>query len=222
MKKRFLQIGLTVILTGAVLFISAGTLRWWMAWYYLLAVVLILTVSGIGLMRTNPQLIADRSQPQEGTPAWDSILVIAYGVLGYVELLIAGLDHRFEWTPAFPVWISIGALIFFVAADLFSVWAMITNAHFETTVRIQDNGEHEVIDSGPYRWIRHPGYAGWGVCHLMIPFIFSSWYAFIPVALVIAILIIRTIHEDRTLQEQLPGYSDYSTQTQYRILPGIW
>jgi protein-S-isoprenylcysteine O-methyltransferase Ste14 len=89
-------------------------------------------------------------------------------------------------------------------------------------VRIQTDRGHQVVSSGPYRWIRHPGYAGGLLAYLATPFFLDSAWAFLPMAFLTIALVIRTELEDRTLQDQLAGYRDYVKQVRYRLLPGIW
>jgi protein-S-isoprenylcysteine O-methyltransferase Ste14 len=79
-----------------------------------------------------------------------------------------------------------------------------------------------VVTAGPYRWIRHPGYAGGVVGHLALPLLLGSAWALIPGALTAGLTVLRTALEDRTLREELPGYAEYARQTRYRLLPGVW
>jgi protein-S-isoprenylcysteine O-methyltransferase Ste14 len=79
-----------------------------------------------------------------------------------------------------------------------------------------------VVSQGPYRWVRHPGYAGGLLSWLAAPVFFSSWWLIVPMVLVIAVSVVRTALEDQTLQEELPGYREYAEKTRYRLIPGIW
>lgn len=89
-------------------------------------------------------------------------------------------------------------------------------------VRIQADRGHRVVSGGPYRWIRHPGYAGALLAYLAAPFLLDSPWAFIPAALTAIVLLARTRMEDSTLQSELPGYRDYARRVRYRLLPGLW
>ena len=102
------------------------------------------------------------------------------------------------------------------------IWAMAVNAGFEMTVRIQEDRGHQVCTTGPYRVIRHPGYAAEIIAAPAYTFILGSWWALIPTAAFIALFIVRTILEDRTLQNELPGYKEYAQKTRYRLIPFIW
>jgi protein-S-isoprenylcysteine O-methyltransferase Ste14 len=109
-------------------------------------------------------------------------------------------------------------------AAVFGVWywAMRVNSFFSTAVRIQAEREHRVVTRGPYRLVRHPGYAslvllGWGG-----PVALGSWWAVLPHVVVVAVFVRRARLEDRMLQEELPGYGDYAQVVRYRLLPGVW
>ena len=101
-------------------------------------------------------------------------------------------------------------------------YALIENRFFSALVRIQTDRGHRVVSSGPYRWLRHPGYAGALMSFWATPSWLDSWWAFIPAALVTAVLVIRTRLEDETLRNELDGYDDYARRVRYRLLPGVW
>jgi protein-S-isoprenylcysteine O-methyltransferase Ste14 len=101
-------------------------------------------------------------------------------------------------------------------------WSMVANRNFEPSVRLQAERGHQVASGGPYRFVRHPGYAGLVLQFLALPIALGAWMALIPGLLGVAVFVIRTALEDRTLQDELPGYADYAQQTRYRLIPGIW
>jgi protein-S-isoprenylcysteine O-methyltransferase Ste14 len=96
------------------------------------------------------------------------------------------------------------------------------NKFFEPTVRIQTDRGHRVIDTGPYAIVRHPGYAFGSGFFLGMPSALGSYWALIPAALVCPLLVLRTIWEDQTLREELPGYKEYAQRVRYRLIPGVW
>jgi len=109
-----------------------------------------------------------------------------------------------------------------VAGYALGSYALIENAYFSGVVRIQaDRGQH-VVSSGPYRWLRHPGYAGTLLAYLATPFLLDSAWALLPALFLAAVLILRTRLEDQTLQAELDGYRDYAQRVRYRLLPGVW
>ena len=104
----------------------------------------------------------------------------------------------------------------------FVLWAMASNPFFATTVRIQDDRGHRVVSSGPYRLVRHPGYFGSLIYNLVIPLVLGSLWTFLPALLTIALLVLRTRLEDRTLQAELPGYPEYAAVVRHQLIPGVW
>jgi protein-S-isoprenylcysteine O-methyltransferase Ste14 len=99
---------------------------------------------------------------------------------------------------------------------------MVVNPFFEKTVRIQTEHGHHVIDTGPYAFVRHPGYLGFAGWMVSIPLLLASAWAFIPALLAVVGIVVRTALEDRTLYAELPGYAEYTTRVHFRLVPGIW
>jgi len=137
-------------------------------------------------------------------------------------LLIAGLDTRFGWTGRVALALQIVAIaIFMLGGALFS-WAMVSNAYFSTVVRIQEDRGHTVCTTGPYRFVRHPGYVGAILQSLAVPLMLGSLWALVPGGLAALLIVARTALEDRTLWEELDGYKEYARRVRYRLLPGVW
>lgn len=197
---------------------------WWEAWIYAICMIFGFIISRALAARRNPDIIRERAQSmqQENTETWDRVLAptVALGS-GFIPL-VAGLDKLFAWSPEISLPVTLLSLIIFIAGYTFGIYAFIENQFFSGVVRIQSERGHQVVKSGPYRWVRHPGYAGALINYLATPLLLDSAWAFIPAILVSVALIIRTSLEDRTLQEKLPGYREYSAQVRYRLLPGIW
>ncbi len=195
--------GMPVII-GSVLFFSSGKLFWGMAWAYLSSVVLVLVANAIFMDR---DLMMERAQLQQGTKNWDINLSVFVAMLGpIIILLIAGLDKRFAWSHGISLQLQIAALALLVLGGLLGTWSMVANKYFSATVRIQSDRNHKVVSNGPYRYIRHPGYAGGIISIVMVPIVLGSWVALIPAILVACGYILRTALEDRTLQNELAGY----------------
>lgn len=221
-RKRALQILFQMLLTGGILFLSSGRLDWWMAWAYLGIQIAGIIANAIVLMRVHPELIAERAQTGPGTKDWDKTLA-SLGVLASLgTLLFAGLDVRFGWSTQISPLLQMAALVPVAGGFAFSSWAMVSNAFFAGTVRIQEERGHAVCSSGPYRLMRHPGYAGWTLSGLATPVMLGSLWALVPAVLTAAILVVRTSLEDKTLQEELTGYAEYAQEVRCRLVPGVW
>jgi protein-S-isoprenylcysteine O-methyltransferase Ste14 len=106
--------------------------------------------------------------------------------------------------------------------DVLFVWAMAVNKFFSRTVRIQTEREHVVVMTGPYRYVRHPGYVGWTILWLGLTLILGSLWAFIPALLAVALIVVRTALEDKTLKKELESYEVYAEWVRYRLLPRVW
>jgi protein-S-isoprenylcysteine O-methyltransferase Ste14 len=196
-----------------------------MAWVYSVLSVVLMLGSRVLMARKHPDLVAERAsyRDAEDIKAWDKKLVPWIAQIGPLVILIAaGLDKRFGWSPSLPIWVSLAALLVAILGYLFSIWALVENRYFSSVVRIQTERGHTVCDTGPYKIVRHPGYAGGLVWYLMTPVILGSLWAYIPTVIVIALTVLRTSLEDKTLQAELPGYVEYTKQTCYRLIPGIW
>jgi protein-S-isoprenylcysteine O-methyltransferase Ste14 len=205
---------------GAILFISAGRLDWPMAWVYTLvsaadACLLIMVVS--------PELMKERAHPKADAKAWDQVFARLTGPLGSMAMLIvAGLDVRFRWSPQVQLAWQAAGLVGFVLGMGLMTWAMIVNNFFSLVVRIQKDRGHTVVSSGPYAYVRHPGYVGGMLFQLATPVMLGTLWALVPAGLAACLLVIRTALEDKTLQAELDGYKDYAARVRYRLLPGVW
>jgi protein-S-isoprenylcysteine O-methyltransferase Ste14 len=137
-------------------------------------------------------------------------------------MLLAGLDHRFRWSAPTPLWAQAAGLLAVAAGGMLSNWAVAANRFFSAVVRVQRDRGHEVVDSGPYRYVRHPSYAGSITYMLGMTFVLGSRVALAAATVLSLVLAVRTALEDRTLQAELDGYADYARRVRYRLLPGVW
>jgi protein-S-isoprenylcysteine O-methyltransferase Ste14 len=170
----------------------------------------------------DPSLLAERMSRHKDTQPFDKIILPIYFGFSLGTLLVAGLDRRMGWSDPMPaVLVAIGIGIFTVM-HFIPAWTMLTNTFASSVVRIQSDRAHQVISTGPYRYVRHPMYASGIFILLTMPLFLESWWALIPAALAALLMIIRTWFEDRMLHCELPGYADYARQTRYRLFPGIW
>jgi protein-S-isoprenylcysteine O-methyltransferase Ste14 len=204
--------------------IVSGQWRWWEAWVYALLSIVGFVASRALAARRNADILMERSRSIElqGAKSWDKILapMLAFGSL--LILVVAGLDKSNGWSLPFSLNAKIISLVVIVLGFVFGSWALIENRFFSGVVRIQTDRGHHVVTTGPYRIVRHPGYAGALWTYLAMPVLLDSLWAFIPALLLIGVLVLRTSLEDRTLQAELPGYADFAKKTRYRLFPGIW
>jgi protein-S-isoprenylcysteine O-methyltransferase Ste14 len=215
---------LAYLLIALLPFICSGDLGWWQAWMFSLLFVLSGVGARVGSELRHPGLMVERMRfgKEQDVKAWDRVLAPLLGITLSLPLIVAGLDHRFGWTSVFPVWINGVGLVMILLGYLFASWALVENQYFSSMVRIQMDRGHKVCHSGPYRFVRHPGYAGSILPLFGIVLALDSLWTLIPVAVAILVIVIRTALEDRVLINELAGYQDYASQVRYRLVPGIW
>jgi protein-S-isoprenylcysteine O-methyltransferase Ste14 len=213
----------TLAVMGAALFLSAGTLQWPHGLAFLAVFFILVLVSIAWLWRVNPEIFAARRQmTSEGTKSWDVVLISILLAGFLATLIVAGLDGgRFGWAPAPPWAVSVGYVLMLLGC-LGSGWAQAVNRHFEPSVRIQTDRDHHVITTGPYAFVRHPGYVSGAILAIGIALALGSLWALLPAALVGVVLVIRTNLEDATLQRELPGYAEYAARVRSKWIPGVW
>lgn len=212
-------VSLTV--TSVCLFGSYGRLAWPNAWI-LLGLNFVACIMSMAVLRHDSGLRAERANTKAGK-SWDKPIVFVMVLLGPVATWItAGLDGRFHWSIGMGWKAVVAGVVVGLPAVALTVWAMRTNRFFSAIVRIQKDRGHAVVSSGPYRLIRHPGYTGMSAFMLATPLILNSRWAFIPVAGTIAVAVLRTALEDRTLRKELDGYADYARKVRYRLVPLVW
>jgi len=219
---RFIFLGALML---AALFLSSGRLDWWEGWVYFGVSMATMMAFRFYLISRDPDQLVERMEAgqRENVKPWDRLLVAVIAFLGPIAAwIVAGLDARNGWSPDLPDNVQFMALAVLILGILFSNWAMIANRFYSSHVRIQTDRGHAVVSHGPYRLLRHPGYAGDVWAWTAVPFFFSSYWIAIPSLLVILAYIVRIVLEDRALHEELPGYREYARKVRYRLVPGIW
>lgn len=210
---------ITILPVAGILLGTTGTLSWPRVWIFIGICALIFIVLTV---MSEPEVGEERQKMHHDAKLRDKNLVFLLFLMGFLVIIIAGLDRQFGWTGQVPVYLQIAGACLFAIGYVFSTWAVISNKFFSTIVQIQNDRGHHPVSSGPYRFVRHPGYAGMLVYVLAEPLMLGSSWALIPAVLMIPLCVIRTALEDRTLQEELPGYRDYAGRVKYRLVPGVW
>lgn len=214
----YLLIPLTLLLCG-------GDYGWCPAWLY----SLLFFSAGIGgriwAERRHPGLTAERQNRKsvQSAKPWDKVLAPLMAIsVSFPMVIVAGLDHRYHWSPELPSWLMAAGFILVLLGYAFAAWALAENRFFSSVVRIQADRGHEVCDTGPYRIVRHPGYAGTMLSLPGLVLALDTVWALIPAAVAVIITVTRTAFEDRALQDELPGYRDYARRVRYRLVPGVY
>lgn len=223
--KVIVQLLIVVVILPLLPLIISGAWTWQEAWIYAVISTVGFILSRWLAAKRHPDILAERARSmelQDAKSSWDRILAPAMALGSVFILIAAGVDKLYGWTPPFSLPVKIIALILILLGYVLGTWALMENRFFSGVVRIQTDRGHQVVTTGPYRFIRHPGYVGVLWTYLALPLFLDSLWAFIPAVLTLAASILRTALEDETLQEELPGYKEYTQKTRYRLFPGIW
>lgn len=214
---------LTYVVLTVWLFGLAG--RWDLPWFWMTIVtiatshlILIWTV-----FRHDPDLIRERVLPGRGEPLWDKLILTLTGLVALTNLAVGPLDvGRFHWSDTVAAPLQALGLFGIALGMALTGWAMAVNTFFSKVVRIQEDRGHVVIQSGPYRFVRHPGYVGVIVLWSSFHFAIGSWLSVAMSLLLAGALVFRTALEDRFLRKNLKGYDEYTHRVRWRLVPGVW
>jgi len=222
--KVIVQVLLFVVIVPFLPLLISRQWDWWQAWVYAIVSILGFVISRALAARRHPDLLAERARMlrHEDAKPWDKTLAPLVGLGGAAIPLVAGLDALFGWSAGFSLPVELLALAAILAGYTLGSHALIENAYFSGMVRIQTDRGQRVVSSGPYRWMRHPGYAGALLVYWPTPLFLDSVWTFVPALFLTVVLIIRTNLEDKTLQAELDGYRDYAQRVRFRLLPGVW
>ncbi|MGA2796555.1 MAG: isoprenylcysteine carboxylmethyltransferase family protein [Thermoguttaceae bacterium] len=210
------------ILLIAFSILSTGRLGWMRGWIFLAVYILLAVATLSYLWRVNPEVIVARSAHHRDTKSWDKVLLLLFVFLFIAMFQVAAIDEgRFHWS-AVPLWLCVAGYILLLIRTAGNVWVLSVNKFAELSVRIQTDRSQKVIVIGPYAIVRHPIYSATFFFYTGIPLALGSYWAFIPAAISVLLVIVRTALEDRMLQNELAGYKDYAARVRYRLVPGIW
>jgi protein-S-isoprenylcysteine O-methyltransferase Ste14 len=214
-------IGLPIALV-LLLFVPAGSIGWMPGWLFIAVLTIAFGTSALVLARVNPMIYRARSRFQPGTKTWDKTLLAVMLPAMVAIIPVGALDAgRLHWSDV-PVWLAVLGYLLTIAGIAVTGWAQAVNPFFEPGVRIQSERHQRVVDTGPYRLVRHPGYIAAILLFAGMALALRSWWALVPAALASILLIVRTSWEDRLLQAELPGYDEYARRVRSRLLPGVW
>ena len=212
---RFL-IGVVVI--GALLFIPAGSFRFWQGWVYILTTFVPGVFAFVYFYKHDPQRIERRMQFKEKVREQKRIMTFVY-IAWLVAFVLPGLDHRFGWSHS-PLWITILSQAVVFGGFATTLWVLKVNRFAARTIQVESG--QEVISSGPYRIIRHPMYTGMCAMWLFTPLALGSYLTLPAFVLLIPLIVLRLLNEETVLRQELPGYAQYCLHTPFRLVPFIW
>jgi len=219
--KSFLGLVFLDLVLALALFLSAGSLAFWQAWVFLAVWTVCVVLITAYLLRYDQKLLTSRTQagPTSETQKVQQVIQ-AFASLFFIGLFIVpGLDFRFHWSVVPPIlsWISNG---FVVLGFIIVFLTFKENSYTSAVIEVAE--QQKVVTTGPYRWVRHPMYAGAILLLLFTPLALGSWVALpfpLPLFLVVAI---RSVEEEKFLRANLEGYAAYCQKVRYRLVPYIW
>lgn len=226
MRRVMIRLVADAVLVGILLFMAAGTLAWERAWILLTVLLLARVIGARVVYGVNPALVRERARiPIHGDQPWaDRLLLIAVLALGFLGLPVVAAVDAFRWhalpRPG-PLLGGLGLALFALGWVLKSV-ALHANAFATTTVRLQGERAHTVVDSGVYSIIRHPFYAADPLIFAGLGLWLESYVAVLCAIAPITCVIVRLCLEERFLRRELPGYCAYMSRVRHRLVPGLW
>jgi protein-S-isoprenylcysteine O-methyltransferase Ste14 len=220
--RRAIQLVVLALLLGALLF-GLGRWDWIEGWLFFFLYMAYVVGILLWLSYHDPGLLEERGMKMApDVPLRERLILLAIFFLTFAMIGVATLDSgRMGWSEV-PLPVQVVAWLIIIPAAALPAWALVVNTYASTVSRIQSERDQRVIRDGPYRYLRHPLYAGAILFELALPVALGSWWALIPGALATLLFIIRTTLEERMLRANLAGYDDYRRQTRYRLLPGVW
>lgn len=210
---------------GALFFILAGKLNLVGFWAYVATVLIYQVISLLILVPGHPEYIElaqVRKARRTDAKRWDQALVFIMMGTTFLMYALAALDVGRYHISELSLWYLLPGILLYCAGSALNQWAMLHNPHFESRGRIQTDRDHAVMTTGPYRWVRHPGYLGSILGLLSFPLILGSGLAFTGALLCSVGTVIRTYLEDKTLHGELPGYANDAQTIRHRLIPLVW
>ncbi len=207
-----------LLFVGLLLFIPAGTIHFYNAWLFIVLLFVPILILGVVLFIKSPKLLKKRLNAKEKEKTQKSVVGIS-ALLFLLGFVVAGLDYRFKLSTVPKYVVIIASAILLISYALYGE-VMRENVYLSRTIEVQEN--QKVIDKGLYKIVRHPMYAVTIWLFLSIPLVLGSWYSLICFIPYIPIIAIRIINEEKLLEKELEGYTDYKKRTKYRLIPFIW
>ena len=209
---------LGVVIIGLLLFLPAGSFRYWQGWLLMGILFVPMFIASFVLMAKNPELLRKRLNAKEEEKEQKKVVGLS-ALLFIAAFVVAGLNWRFQWCvlPDWAVWI---AAALFLACYLLYAEVLRENTYLSRTIEVQEN--QKVIDTGLYGIVRHPMYMATTLLFLMIPLVLASPLSFLILLLYLPLISLRIRNEESVLDRGLEGYTEYKQRVKYRVIPYIW
>ncbi len=214
----FAKFLLGVVIVGLLLFLPAGSFRYWQGWLLMGILFVPMFCAGLIMMVRNPALLKKRLNARETEKEQRTVVKLS-GLLFIAAFVVAGLNWRFNWCvlPDWAVWL---AAALFLACYILYAEVLRENTYLSRTIEVQEN--QKVIDTGLYGIVRHPMYMATTVLFLAMPLVLASPVSFLIMLLYIPLVAKRIKNEEKVLEKGLEGYTEYKRRVRYRLIPWIW
>jgi len=216
--KLALRFLIAIVVIGVLLFIPAGSFRFWQGWVYILTTFVPGFLAFAYFYKHDPQLIERRMQFNEKVREQRRIMVFVY-IIWLIAFVLPGLDHRFGWSHQ-PLGITIFSQAVVLGGFVMTLWVLKVNRFAARTIQVEPG--QEVISHGPYRIVRHPMYLGACAMWLFTPLALGSYFTLPAFVLLIPLIVLRLLNEEKVLRQELPGYPEYCLHTRFRLVPFLW
>lgn len=214
--KAYLFPTIIMIVMGVIIFLPAGSFRFWQAWIWWLGLFVLMIFTAAFFLKKSPELLSRRMKFKEKEITYKPPAILNLYFLGFI---IPGFDFRFHWSFV-PIWMTVAANAIVFLGYLFILLVFNENSYASTVIQVEQ--DQQVITTGPYTYVRHPMYLGMLLMSLFSPLALGSYWAIIPSLLIIPSLVLRIKNEEEVLRKKLAGYNDYCLKTRYRLIPLIW
>lgn len=209
------------VLGLACFLVAAGTLRNTKGWIYFSCYFLVSVITLAVMFRNHAETLSERGKKHDNTKHWDKLFLAIYVPLAfYIIYIVAGLSVRFQG-PELSMPFYYAGLLLFGFSSVLGIWPVLENKHFESTSRIQEERRQTVVTTGPYQFVRHPGYSAVILWAISVPMMLGVYTGIIAVIMIVTIAV-RTYFEDTMLKQELAGYQEYANAVKYRLIPFIW
>ena len=209
---------LGLILVGLIIFIPANTIKYWNGWLLIGLLFIPMFIAGIVMMVKSPNLLRSRLDAKE-KESEQRLVVALSGLMFLIGFIIAGLNYRFNWIQL-PNSIVIVASVIFLLSYVIYGEVLRENVFLSRTIEVQK--EQKVIDTGLYGIVRHPMYLITLFLFLSMPLILGSLISFLIFLIYPFIIVKRINNEEKVLEKELTGYTEYKKKVKYKLIPFIW
>ncbi len=212
------RLALAPVVLGTILFLPAGTFRYWQAWVYMAVLFIPMLSVMLYFLKHDPELLDRRLRVREKERRQRAIIALSYPLFLAVFLL-PGFDRRFGWSSVPAALVAAADIVVLAGYGLFVL--VIRENSFASRI-IEVEARQRVVSTGPYAVVRHPMYVANILIYLASPLALGSFWAFLPALLTPAVIVARILNEERVLKDKLEGYADYLGRVRYRLIPGVW